>query len=115
MGTVFAHDITAAGVAYGRGAPAAPPAPEGPAGAWRSSPEGERTMATYLGVASTLEVEDLDEDMVARAQVVYLEGYLWDLPPAIAALRRAMEVAPRRRRPGGAQPVGSLLRGAPPA
>jgi sugar/nucleoside kinase (ribokinase family) len=50
-------------------------------------------MATHLGVASTLGPEDLDEEFVARAQVVYLEGYLWDLGPAKAALRRAMEVA----------------------
>ena len=44
-------------------------------------------------MASTLGPEDLDEDLVARAQVVYLEGYLWDLRPAKAAMRRAMEVA----------------------
>jgi sugar/nucleoside kinase (ribokinase family) len=50
-------------------------------------------MATHLGVASTLGPEDLDEAFVARAQVVYLEGYLWDLGPAKAAMRRAMQVA----------------------
>ncbi|MDR3649539.1 MAG: adenosine kinase, partial [Acidimicrobiales bacterium] len=55
--------------------------------------DGERTMATHLGVASTLGPEDLDEELVARAQVVYLEGYLWDLGPAKAPMRRAMEVA----------------------
>jgi len=44
-------------------------------------------------VASTLGPEDLDEELVGRAQVVYLEGYLWDLGPAKAAMRRAMEVA----------------------
>ncbi len=50
-------------------------------------------MATHLGVASTLGPDDLDESLLARAQVVYLEGYLWDQPPAKTALRRAMEVA----------------------
>ena len=55
--------------------------------------DGERTMATHLGVASALGPDDLDEDLLGRAQVVYLEGYLWDQPPAKKALRRAMEVA----------------------
>lgn len=55
--------------------------------------DSERTMATHLGVASTLRPEDIDEDLVSQAQVVYLEGYLWDLEPAKAALRRAVEVA----------------------
>jgi sugar/nucleoside kinase (ribokinase family) len=55
--------------------------------------DGERTMATHLGVAGTLGPEDIDVDLVASAQIVYLEGYLWDLPPAKAALRRVVEVA----------------------
>ena len=50
-------------------------------------------MATHLGVAAALGPQDLDEGLLARAQVVYLEGYLWDQPPAKKALRRAMEVA----------------------
>jgi sugar/nucleoside kinase (ribokinase family) len=55
--------------------------------------DGERTMATHLGVASTLGPEDLDEELVSRARVVYLEGYLWDVEVAKAAMRRAIEVA----------------------
>ena len=58
--------------------------------------DGERTMATHLGVASTLGPQDVDEELIARARVVYLEGYLWDLAEAKAAMRRAIEVAPRR-------------------
>jgi sugar/nucleoside kinase (ribokinase family) len=50
-------------------------------------------MSTHLGVAGTLGPEDLDEDLLSRSQIVYLEGYMWDQPPAKAALRRAMEVA----------------------
>ena len=96
MGTVFLHDIRAAGVVLGRSAPvAADPGAELATGRCLVfvTPDGERTMATHLGAASTLGPADVDEDLVARAQVVYLEGYLWDLGPAKAALRRAMEVA----------------------
>jgi sugar/nucleoside kinase (ribokinase family) len=98
LGEVFLHDITAAGVILGR--PSSVGA-SGRPGDDRATgrclvlvtDDGERTMATHLGVASTFGPEDLDEELVARAQVVYLEGYLWDLEPAIAAMRRAIEVA----------------------
>ncbi|MHB8682002.1 MAG: adenosine kinase [Acidimicrobiales bacterium] len=97
LGEVFLHDIRAAGVvtpASWRPAPA-------DAAADRATgrclvlvtPDGERTMATHLGVASTLGPDDVDDDLVAAAAVVYIEGYLWDLGPAKAAIRRAVEVA----------------------
>jgi sugar/nucleoside kinase (ribokinase family) len=98
LGEVFLHDITAAGVTLGR----SPASQRSSGGADDDATgrclvfvteDGERTMATHLGVASTLGPEDLDEELVARAQVVYLEGYLWDLGPAKAAMRRAIEVA----------------------
>lgn len=57
------------------------------------TPDGERTMATHLGVASTLAPDDLDEELLARGEVVYVEGYLWDAPPSKEAVRRAMSVA----------------------
>jgi sugar/nucleoside kinase (ribokinase family) len=98
LGEVFLHDITAAGVTLGRPSPVdAPRRPDDDRATGRClvlvTDDGERTMATHLGVASTFGPEDLDEELVARAQVVYLEGYLWDLEPAIAAMRRAIEVA----------------------
>lgn len=98
LGEVFLHDITAAGVTLGRTSrvePSHDPADDRATGRCLVlvTDDGERTMATHLGVASTMGPEDLDEDFVAQAQVVYLEGYLWDLGPAKAAMRRATEVA----------------------
>ena len=97
LGKVFAHDITAAGVVVGRGRPPVAPDPATDSATGRClvlvTPDGERTMATHLGVASTLGPEDLDEELVGRAQVLYVEGYLWDLGPAKAAIRRAVAVA----------------------
>lgn len=96
LGEVFLHDIAAAGVEVGRTEPvAADPGADLATGRCLVfvTPDGERTMATHLGAASTLGPADLDEALVARAQVLYLEGYLWDLGPAKAALRRAVEVA----------------------
>jgi sugar/nucleoside kinase (ribokinase family) len=92
FGTVFRHDIAAVGVVRGRRGDA--PSEEATGRCLvLVTEDGERTMATHLGVASTLGPDDLDDDLLSRAQVVYLEGYLWDQPPAKAALRRAMEVA----------------------
>lgn len=98
LGEVFLHDIAAAGVTLGRTTPV--PLGTGEAADRATgrclvlvTEDGERTMATHLGVASTLGPEDLDQDLLRRAQVVYLEGYLWDLPPAKAAMRQAMALA----------------------
>lgn len=55
--------------------------------------DAERTMVTHLGVATTIRPDDVPEDLVARAGIVYLEGYLWDLAPAKEAMRRAMVIA----------------------
>jgi sugar/nucleoside kinase (ribokinase family) len=91
LGAVFSHDIRAVGVEFGT-----PPATDGPATARCLvvvTPDAQRTMSTYLGAATGLSAADIDEDLVARSQVTYLEGYLWDPPEAIGALRRAMAVA----------------------
>lgn len=95
FGATFLHDIAAVGV-VSVGMASVPVA--GTAGATGRclvlvTEDGERTMATHLGVASDLGPDDLDESLLARGRVVYLEGYLWDQPPAKEALRRAIEVA----------------------
>jgi sugar/nucleoside kinase (ribokinase family) len=98
FGETFRHDITAAGVEEAHiAAVAGSDVPGAELATGRClvlvTGDGERTMATHLGVAGALGPEDLDEGLLGRAQVVYLEGYLWDQPPAKKALRRAMEVA----------------------
>ena len=96
LGEVFAHDITAVGVSF-----ATPAATEGPATA-RSlifvTADGERTMNTYLGAAAGLSAGDIDADLIARAHLTYLEGYMWDPPDAIEALRAAIAAARGARR-----------------
>lgn len=55
-------------------------------------------MCTFLGVASDLHRDDIDEELVSRAQVTYLEGYLFDQPDAKEAFRQAAAVAHRAGR-----------------
>jgi len=91
LGAVFAHDIRAAGVHF-------PTAPlKGGAPTARClilvTPDGQRTMNTYLGACVTFGPGDVDPEEVARAQVVYLEGYLFDPPEAQAAFRAAAKAA----------------------
>src|SRR5258705_9543806 len=80
LGRAFAHDIRAAGVAFNT-----PPAADGPSTARcyvMVTPDGERTMNTYLGAAQDLHPADVDPDTIAAAAITYLEGYLWDPPHA---------------------------------
>lgn len=96
VGDVFAHDIVASGVAFGT-----LQAADGPATA-RSfilvTPDGERTMNTYLGACQGLTEHDIDPATVQSAAVTYLEGYLWDPPAAKLAFRKAADIAHAARR-----------------
>jgi len=91
LGGVFAHDIQAAGVHFpssrlSGGAPTA-----------RClilvTPDGQRTMNTFLGACVTLSEDDVDEALVAASAITYLEGYLFDPPAAQAAFRKAAAAA----------------------
>jgi sugar/nucleoside kinase (ribokinase family) len=57
------------------------------------TPDGQRTMNTFLGASSVLTVADIDESLVAGAKLLYCEGYLWDLDEAKQAIRHAMDIA----------------------
>ncbi len=90
-GRDFADALRRAGVHY-----ATPFSGEGPGTAvclvW-VTPDGERTMNTYLGACRALTPDDVDADEVASAAITYLEGYLWDPPSAKDAFRKAVSVA----------------------
>jgi adenosine kinase len=91
LGKAFTHDIRATGVDF-----TTKPATDGPSTA-RSyilvTPDGERTMNTYLGAAQNLTPADIDEKQIAAARYTYLEGYLWDPPQAKEAFRKAATIA----------------------
>lgn len=97
LGALFRREMASVGVALGRARLSNGGLPSSGTGRCvvLVTPDGERTMATYLGVAAMLDTGDIDEAMVAGGRVLYLEGYLWDLPPAKAALRQAIDIAHR--------------------
>ena len=91
LGGIFRHDIRAAGVDFDT-----PAALEGPPTA-RSlifvTPDAQRTMNTFLGACVNLSPELVEEEKVAASKVTYLEGYLWDAPPAKEAYLKAAAIA----------------------
>ena len=91
LGRVFAHDIGALRVAFDT-----PRASDGPSTARCYivvTPDGERTMNTYLGAAQNLRPADIDPKVIGEAAITYLEGYLWDPPHAKEAFRKAAKAA----------------------
>lgn len=91
LGRIFTHDLRALGVHFAT-APLAGGAPTA-SSTILITPDGERTMNTYLGACQALTVDDIDEAVVAAAEVTYLEGYLWDPPAAKEAFRKAAAIA----------------------
>ena len=91
LGRLFRHDIGAMGVHFPTAA-----STDGPATA-RSfilvTPDGERTMNTYLGACVTFGPDDIDEETVRSSKIAYFEGYLWDPPAAKDAIRKAAAIA----------------------
>ncbi len=91
LGNVFRHDLRSQGVTF-----ETPAAKQGPSTARcliLVTPDAHRTMQTFLGACVELGPDDIDPLIVGRAQVTYLEGYLWDRPQAKAAFRKAAAVA----------------------
>jgi sugar/nucleoside kinase (ribokinase family) len=90
-GKAFSHDIRAMGVHFPTVA-----ATDGAATARcfvLVTPDGQRTMNTYLGACQALTEDDVDEATVKASQIVYLEGYLWDPPAAKKAFIKASQIA----------------------
>ena len=91
IGRLYAHDIRAAKVTFDTKA-----ATGGPATGCSYilvTPDGERTMNTYLGAAQELMPDDIDPAQIAAAEIVYLEGYLWDPKSAKEAFVKAATIA----------------------
>ncbi|MFT7598996.1 MAG: sugar/nucleoside kinase (ribokinase family) [Acidimicrobiales bacterium] len=91
LGGVFRDDMRQTGVTFD-----VPPAEGGPATARcliLVTPDAQRTMSTYLGVSSLLEPDDINPGTVESGQLLFCEGYLWDVESAKQAIRRAMDVA----------------------
>jgi sugar/nucleoside kinase (ribokinase family) len=93
LGEVFTHDIRAAGVGYEteplrQGAPTA-----------RSmimvTPDAQRTMNTFLGACREFGPVDIDERLIERSRVVFIEGYLLDAPGTAAAFDKLSQIAAR--------------------
>lgn len=91
LGEVFAHDIRAGGIRFD----VAPRAGDPPTARCLIfvTPDGQRTMNTFLGASQFLPPAALDEAAIADAEVLYLEGYLWDPEEPRAAMRRAIGAA----------------------
>jgi len=91
LGEVFRHDLRASGVAFD-----STPAGSGPSTGRCLivvTSDAERTMSTYLGAGSDMGPDIIDPAVVGDAQVVYLEGYLWDSPEAKEAYRKSSRIA----------------------
>ena len=96
FGTIFAHDIRSIGVAYDT-----PPATSGAPTARCLifvTPDGERTMNTFLGASTELGSGEVDANLIASARVTYLEGYLFDKPEAKQAFTTAAALAAKAGR-----------------
>jgi len=96
LGEFFTHDINAAGVHFG-----VIPASEGLPTA-RSmiivTPDGSRTMNTYLGISTNLSKDDLDTHLLENAQILYCEGYIWDIETTKDTIRSAIAIAKNANR-----------------
>ncbi|MDG5751996.1 adenosine kinase [Qipengyuania sp. XHP0211] len=91
LGDVFSHDIRAVGIDFDT--PARDEEPPTARCLIFVTPDGERTMNTFLGASQFLPPEALDDELIASAGILYLEGYLWDPEEPRSAMRHAIDVA----------------------
>lgn len=96
LGESFADSLKEIGVSY-----STKMATDGPATACSIilvTPDGHRSMNTYLGASREIAPSDIDEEQIAASAVLYVEGYLWDAPEAKAAINKAIAAAKRAGR-----------------
>ena len=93
FGKIFGHDIRSIGVAF-----ETPPSENSSPTARCMifvTPDGERTMNTYLGASTELGQGEVNADMINASKIIYLEGYLYDKEEAKRAFHQATEIAAR--------------------
>jgi sugar/nucleoside kinase (ribokinase family) len=91
LGAVFGHDMRAIGARFEN-----LPLEEGPSTAAcmiNVTPDGQRTMCTYLGASTQFAEGDVDAAVIEASQIVYLEGYLFDADAARRAFAKAAALA----------------------
>ncbi len=96
LGRIFTHDLRSVGVHFTTNS-----AKEGPATAnclVCVTPDAQRTMATFIGACNRVTISDIDHRLIAQAKILYIEGYLWDIPQAKEAIRAAIAAAKTRGR-----------------
>jgi sugar/nucleoside kinase (ribokinase family) len=96
LGVSFAEDLRRIGVTFDTTM-----AKDGPSTACcviAVTPDGQRSMNTYLGACRELDPDDIDEAAVASAAITYIEGYLWDAEASKAAIRKGIGAAKRAGR-----------------
>lgn len=92
LGRAFSHELKAAGVDFYSGSQKTVTLPTA-LSLILVTPDAQRTMNTYLGACTELGPDDIDEDLIASSDVLYIEGYQWDAPQAKAAIRKACVAA----------------------
>jgi sugar/nucleoside kinase (ribokinase family) len=92
FGQRFTHDLTSMGVEVDLAIAAADEGATGRCHVFITD-DAQRTMATYLGASNQLRVSDINETLIARSEITYVEGYLFDLPPAKEAIRKVVNFA----------------------
>jgi sugar/nucleoside kinase (ribokinase family) len=92
FGKRFTHDLTSMGVEVDLAIAAADEGATGRCHVFITD-DAQRTMATYLGASNQLHVADINERLIARSEITYVEGYLFDLPPAKEAIRKVVNFA----------------------
>ena len=97
LGEIFAHEIKAAGVEFHGGENRPPKLPTATC-LILVTPDGQRTMNTFLGACTELTPADIDAERIASARVTYIEGYQWDTPQAKEAIRKACQAAKGAKR-----------------
>ena len=92
LGEVFSHDLRALGIRFDTPARKEPEPPTARC-LILVTPDGQRTMNTFLGASQFLPAQALDRELIEAGAILYLEGYLWDPAEPRAAMREAIAIA----------------------